>query len=169
MNLQTLAQLEMETWLVQEASWTLCTLGLNHYKMKVTNDMQLKISCCTMQDFYIKNKTKQKYMYRSRTGEMVKIVNDTQTVVNFDVWFRGKRKIIKKWQMWENFSKIIVSLLPDYYDLVVFGIHHFGISSICYGKQMPEGERELSIKYSSSLLFYILICCFSNLFFPFLP
>lgn len=23
------------------------------------------------------------------------------------------------------------ALLPDYYDLVVFGIHHFGISSIC--------------------------------------
>jgi len=34
-----------------------------------------------------------------------------------------------------------IRLLPDYYDLVVFGIHHFGISSVCYCKQMPERDR----------------------------
>lgn len=40
----------------QEASQTLCTLRLNHYKMKVTNNMQLKISCNTMQAFLCKHK-----------------------------------------------------------------------------------------------------------------
>ena len=39
-----------------------------------------------------------------------------------------------------------LSFLPDYYDLVVFGIHHFGISSICYGKQMPKAEREATMR-----------------------
>lgn len=59
---------------------------------------------------------------------------------------------------------IIYIILPDYYDLVVFGIHHFGISSICYGKQMPEGERELRINLPS-----LVFCMIIFSFFPFLP
>lgn len=34
------------------------------------------------------------------------------------------------------------SLLPDYHHLVVFGIHHFGVSSVCYGKQMPVEKED---------------------------
>ena len=34
-------------------------------------------------------------------------------------------------------------ILPDYNDLVVFGIHHFGVGSVYYGKQMPVGDRIL--------------------------
>lgn len=59
-------------------------------------------------------------------------------------------------------------VLPDYYDLVLFGIHHFGISSICNGKQMSEAERELRIilpHFSSMSLFSVSLNLF---FFPFL-
>lgn len=46
----------------------------------------------------------------------------------------------------------ICIILPDYYDLVVFGIHHFGISSICYGKQMPEGEGAAMMKLNLQMM-----------------
>lgn len=50
------------------------------------------------------------------------------------VWFIFTEKVTEE--------KMRVSLLPDYYDLFFFGIHHLGMSSVCYGKQMPEGERD---------------------------
>lgn len=50
------------------------------------------------------------------------------------VWFIFTEKVTEE--------KMRVSLLPDYYDLLFFGIHHLGMSSVCYGKQMPEGERD---------------------------
>lgn len=59
--------------------------------------------------------------------------------------------------------RIIVCLLPDYYDLVVFGIHHFGISSICYGKQMSERELRCSLSH----FFSISLSSVSLNFFPF--
>lgn len=70
------------------------------------------------------------------------------------VWFIFTEKVTEE--------KMRVSLLPDYYDLVFFGIHHLGMSSVCYGKQMPEGERDTqwafrllkATKYSASFFLH---------------
>lgn len=71
------------------------------------------------------------------------------------VWFIFTEKVTEE--------TMRVSLLPDYYDLFFFGIHHLGMSSVCYGKQMPEGERDTqqafrlkgsATKYSASLFLH---------------
>lgn len=58
-----------------------------------------------------------------------------------------------------HLKRKLLSLLPDYYDLVLFGIHHFGIRSICYGKQMPV-RQEMMTAYKMITLFFSFLSTF---------